>query len=174
MAKILQTPLYTSNYFLWNNKKYWDWYIVSYWWAWFYYECEKKDIFGSLFSFLVIDRSSETKKIARILVKLNSIEHIKTLNEYITLANERFFFESWNEKDNIKKSILLPWYTVQILEMSDFENLKKTGIFEIYQTNFNLFSGFYANEVEPLDLGLPILFISNEVAQAFHYLERVE
>jgi hypothetical protein len=58
--------------------------------------------------------------------------------------------------------------------MSDFENLKKTGIFEIYQTNFNLFSGFYANEVEPLDLGLPILFISNEVAQAFHYLERVE
>lgn len=171
---IIKKPLFISNYFLGNNSTYWDWYLWSYWGAGFFYECEKHSILGSLFFFLVNDYKDWIRYLTRIAVRLKSIDDIKELNDFITLANQRYFFEMKNNPNGLHSSILLNWFTMPVLNVQDVEELKSIGKYEIFQTNLNLFMGFYSEPMKHLSLDLPQLIFLNEIISNHQYFETVK
>lgn len=170
IKKVINNPTYISNYFLANNSKYWDWFLWSYWGAWFYYECEKKHIVGSMFYFLVSEYKNEIRYLTRIAVKLKDIKDIKALNELITLWNQRYFFETLNNPNSLHSTITLNWYSLPILNKEDVEKIQSTNQFEIYQVNLNLLMGFYNEPMAILDLNLPKMIFVNELIMSYTYI----
>lgn len=174
--KFLKQPIYTSNYFIANNANYGEWFIGSYGWAWMFNTIKKNKLYWGFFFFLVVNNLGGIKQLARLAVKFNSLNNIEKINKLITLANQRYFFETQKEpKDWICGTIALKGFSVAMLTLEDVEELKKDKDFELYQSNLNLFQGFYPNDfMESLDLGLPSLVFPNEFIASISYLHKIE
>lgn len=172
----LKNPIYTSNYFLANNSTYGEGFIGSYGGAGMFNEIKKKKIYGGFFYFLVVNNIGWIKQMARLALKFNSLENIEKINKLITLANQRYFFESQKEpKDGICGTIALKGFSTAVLNKEDVETLKQDTTLELYQSNLNLFQGFYPKDfMEHLDLGLPSLIFTNEFIASSAYVEKIK